>query len=123
MTAFAPRDPDWEARVRAALDAQTIMHTLGIRIAALEPGFCELRMPFRPDLAQQHGAFQAGVVSILADNAGGFAAHSLMPAGSEVMAVEFKINFIAPAKGDEMIARGRVVKSGRTLTVARSTWR
>ena len=118
MTRFAPRDPNWEIRCHASFEAQPIARTLGIRIARLEPGVCEMRMAFRPELAQQHGFFHAGMVSMLADNAGGYAAYTLMPAGSEVLAVEFKINLMAPAKGEEMIARARVAKSGRTLTVS-----
>ncbi|MCG5242997.1 PaaI family thioesterase [Azospirillum doebereinerae] len=114
---FEPRDPDWEARCLASFEKQPICKTLGIELTGVEPGFCEMRIPFRADLTQQHGFFHAGMVSMLADNAGGYAAYSLMPAGAEVLAVEFKINLMAPAKGDVMVARARVVKSGRTLTV------
>jgi uncharacterized protein (TIGR00369 family) len=117
MARFEPRDPDWEARCRASFEQQTIARTLGIEMTRIEPGFCEMRMPFRADLTQQHGFFHAGMVATLADNAGGFAGYSLMPAGSEVLAVEFKVNFMSPAKGDVMIARGRVLKPGRTLMV------
>lgn len=118
MTAFKPRNPDWEAVTRATIDRQPIVHTMGMRLTAIEPGFVELRMTVDPRYAQQHGFVQAGIVSMLADNAGGFAALTLMPAGAEVLAVEFKINLMAPARGEEMIARARVVKSGRTLTVS-----
>ena len=117
MKRFEPRDPDWEARCRAKVDLQPIMRTLGIELTGLEPGFCEMRMPFRADLTQQHGFFHAGMVTTLADNAGGFAGYTLMPAGSEVLAVEFKVNLMSPAKGEAMIARARVLKPGRTLTV------
>lgn len=118
MTAFKPRNPDWEAVTRAHFDRQPIVHTMGMRLAVVEPGFVELRMTVDPRYAQHHGFVHAGIVSMLADNAGGFAALTLMPAGAEVLAVEFKINLMAPAKGEEMIARARVVKSGRTLTVS-----
>lgn len=117
VTDFKPRDPDWKARCLEAFEKQPIAKTLGISIATLEPGLCEMRLPFRAELTQQHGFFQAGIVAMLADNAGGWAAYTLMPPKSEVLAVEFKINLMAPAKGDEMIARARVVKSGRTLTI------
>lgn len=117
MTDYKPRDPDWKARCLAAFEKQPIAKALGISIASLEPGLCEMRLPFREELTQQHGYFQAGIVAMLADNAGGWAAYTLMPPKSEVLAVEFKINLMAPAKGDEMIARARVVKSGRTLTI------
>ncbi|KAA0683215.1 PaaI family thioesterase [Azospirillum brasilense] len=114
---FEPRDPDWEARCRASFEIQPICKTLGIELTWLEPGFCEMRLPFRADLTQQHGFFHAGMVSTLADNAGGYAGYTLMPAGSEVLAVEFKVNLMSPAKGEVMIARARVLKPGRTLTV------
>ncbi|MBP2233348.1 uncharacterized protein (TIGR00369 family) [Azospirillum agricola] len=118
MTAtFEPRDPDWKARCLASFERQPICRTLGIELTAVEPGFCEMRMPFREELTQQHGYFHAGMVSTLADNAGGYAAATLMPAGSDVLAVEFKINLMSPAKGDVMIARARVVKPGRTLVI------
>ncbi|ALG70583.1 thioesterase [Azospirillum thiophilum] len=114
---FEPRAADWKARCLASFEQQPICRTLGIELAAIEPGFCEMRLPFRADLTQQHGFFHAGMVSTLADNAGGYAALSLMPAGAEVLAVEFKINLMSPAKGDVMIARARVVKPGRTLVI------
>ncbi|HYD69787.1 PaaI family thioesterase [Azospirillum sp.] len=117
MSRYEPRDPDWQARCLASFERQPIARAFGIALARVEPGFCEMRMPFHPELTQQHGYFHAGVVATLADNAGGYAAYTLMPAGSEVLAVEFKINLMAPAKGEAMIARGRVQKSGRTLTV------
>ncbi|MCW2237684.1 PaaI family thioesterase [Azospirillum canadense] len=112
-----PRDPKWEARCRASFERQPICRTLGIELTRVEPGFCEMRMPFNPLLTQQHGYFHAGMVSTLADNAGGYAALSLTSPGSEVLAVEFKINLMSPAKGEVMIARARVLKAGRTLAV------
>ncbi|BAI71093.1 hypothetical protein AZL_004550 [Azospirillum sp. B510] len=114
---FEPRTPDWKARCLTSFEQQPICRTLGIEMAAMEPGFCEMRLPFRADLTQQHGFFHAGMVSTLADNAGGYAALTLMPAGAEVLAVEFKINLMSPAKGEVMIARARVVKPGRTLVI------
>lgn len=112
-----PRDPDWEARCRASFERQPICRTLGIEMTRVEPGFCEMRMPFNPALTQQHGYFHAGMVSTLADNAGGYAALSLTAPGGEVLAVEFKINLMSPAKGEVMIARAQVRKAGRTLAV------
>lgn len=113
----APRDPNWEARVRDILARQPIVAALDMAVDSLSPGHCALSIAFRPEMAQQHGFFHAGVVATLADNAGGMAAASMMPPGSEVLAVEFKINFLAPAKGERMRARADVVKSGRTLTI------
>jgi len=93
------------------------MTLLGAAITRIEPGLVEIEAPFRPDLTQQHGYFHAGVMSALADTAGGYAGYTLFPADSSVLTVEFKINLVAPAQGDRLSARGRVVKSGRTLTV------
>ena len=117
MSSHQPRDPDWQARCLASFERQPVARAFGISVVRVEPGFCEMRMPFHPELTQQNGYFHAGVVTTLADNAGGYAAYTLMPAGSDVLAVEFKVNLMAPAKGEVMIARGRVQKSGRTLTV------
>lgn len=114
---FEPRDPDWQARCHAHFDRQPIARTLGLRLTAVEPGFVEMRMAFQPELTQQHGYFHAGMVATLADNAGGMSALTLMPPGAEVLAVEFKLNLMSPAKGEEMIARARVVKPGRTLVI------
>ena len=117
MSTVKPRDPNWDARCRAVFENQPIVHTLGIMMEKLEPGFCEMRMPFRPDLTQQTGYLHAGIVATLADNAAGLAACSLMSADAQPLAIEFKINLMAPAKGELLIARARVLKSGHTLTV------
>lgn len=114
---FDPRDPDWRARCLASFEQQPIRKAFGIVMTTIEPGFCEMRMPFRADLTQQQGFFHAGIVSTLADNAGGMSAYTLMPAGAAILGVEFKVNFMSPAKGDVMIARARVVKPGRTLII------
>lgn len=93
------------------------MAHLGARLERVEPGLVEIALPFRPELGQQHGYFHAGVVATVADSAAGYAAFSLMPAESSVLSVEFKVNLLAPADGQRLIARGIVVRSGRTLTV------
>jgi uncharacterized protein (TIGR00369 family) len=93
------------------------MATIGARIAALAPGMCELELPFRADLCQQHAFVHGGVIAALGDTAGGFAAATLMPADAAVLTVEFKINLIAPAEGERFRARGEIVRAGRTLTV------
>jgi len=108
---------DCEARVRASFARQTAMATLGVTIAHVAPGEVELRMPYRADLAQQHGYLHAGVVATLADTASGYAAYTLMPPGADVVSVEFKLNLLAPALGDAFTARARVKRSGRTLSV------
>jgi len=112
-----PADPDFAARVRESFARQGFMALLGATITRVEPGLVEIEAPFRGDLTQQHGYFHAGVTSALADTAGGYAGYTLFPADSSVLTVEFKINLLAPAQGDRLSARGRVVKSGRTLTI------
>ncbi|HEU4557655.1 MAG TPA: PaaI family thioesterase [Longimicrobium sp.] len=108
---------DCEARVRESFARQTAMSTLGVQVARVAPGEVDLRMAHRPELAQQHGYLHAGIVSALADTACGYAAYTLMPPGAAVVSVEFKLNLMAPAVGDAFIARARVKKAGRTLTV------
>jgi uncharacterized protein (TIGR00369 family) len=114
---FTPKDPDFEARVRASFGRQGIMTLIGARLIRVAPGWVEIELPFRADLTQQHGFFHAGITSTIADSAGGYAAYSLMPAGTSVLTTEFKINLLAPADGELLRARGRVIKPGRTLTV------
>jgi uncharacterized protein (TIGR00369 family) len=114
---MTPRDPDYVARVRASFAQQGIMGLLGATLSRIEPCLCEIRLPFRPDLTQQHGYFHAGVTSTIADSAGGYAGFSLFAPDAQVLTVEFKINLLAPADGDLLIATGRVIRSGRTLTI------
>jgi uncharacterized protein (TIGR00369 family) len=102
---------------RQSFDRQGAMHTLGASLARVSEGFCEITLPFRPELSQQHGFFHAGVVSTIADTAGGFAAFTLFPEGSSVLTVEFKINLLAPADGEHLRATGKIIKHGKTLTV------
>jgi uncharacterized protein (TIGR00369 family) len=117
--ASAPADPAWEAHVRASFARQGAMALLGAAIEELAPGVCAVGAAYRSELAQQHGFFHAGITSAIADSAGGYAALTLFPPGSDVLTVEFKINLIAPAHGDALRARGEVVRSGRTLTICR----
>jgi uncharacterized protein (TIGR00369 family) len=115
-----PRNPGFEQAVRDSFAAQQLMGTIGARLARVVAGEVEIRVPFRPDLTQQHGFLHAGVVTSALDSACGYAAFSLMPAGAGVLSVEFKTNLLAPARGDELIARGRVVRAGRTVTVCQA---
>ena len=108
---------DCDARVRASFAKQAAMATIGAEVAHVAPGEVDLRMAYRPELTQQHGFLHAGIVGTLADSAAGYAAYTLMPPGAGVVSVEFKLNLMAPAVGDAFIARGRVKKAGRTLTV------
>lgn len=112
-----PRDPRFEARVRASFERQAVMHTIGARLVRVEPGSVEIELPFRADLTQQHGFLHAGIVTTVLDSACGYAALSVMPAGAAVLSVEFKINLLAPAAGERVRAVARVVKPGRTLVV------
>ncbi|MEA3166437.1 MAG: hypothetical protein QOJ26_1309 [Thermoplasmata archaeon] len=112
-----PRDPEFEAKVRDSFARQGIMKHLGAQLETVEPGLVEISLPYRRELSQQHDYFHAGVVATIADSAAGYSAFSLMPAGSSVLSVEFKVNLIAPADGSRLIARGKVVRSGRTITV------
>lgn len=120
MTAFEPRDPDWEARVRRSFARQPFMGHLGASLSHLAPGEVDIAMPHRSELTQQHGFFHAGSTTSIADSAAGYAALSLYPAGTGVLSTEFKINLLNPGKGEKLVARGRVIKPGRTLTICRS---
>lgn len=95
------------------------MKLIGAELQRIEPGIIEIKLPYRPDLCQQHGYVHAGIVTAIADTACGFAAFSLMPAGCGVLSVEFKVNLLRPARGTHFVARGEVIKAGRTLTVVR----
>ena len=106
-----------EKRVRDSFARQTAMETIGASIAKVEPGEVTIELPFRPDLTQQHGFIHAGVVTMIVDTACGYAALTRMPASAAVLSAEYKINFLSPAEGEKLIARGRVLKPGRTLTV------
>jgi uncharacterized protein (TIGR00369 family) len=107
-------------RIRLSFSKQGLMTTLGAALGAISPGAVEIILRPSPAISQQHGFVHAGAVSAIADSAGGYAALSLMPAGRGVLTTEFKINLIAPAAGERIIARGRVVKPGRTLTVVQT---
>jgi len=112
-----PIDPNFAYRVRDSFAKQRVMRSLGIEITRLEAGEIELAMPYDAAFTQQHGFLHAGIVSTALDTACGYAAFSMMPAGASVLTVEFKINLLAPAKGDRFMFRGHVVKPGRTITV------
>jgi uncharacterized protein (TIGR00369 family) len=110
-------DPEVEQLVRESFGRQGLMRHLGASMTDVRSGEVRIRMPFKPELTQQHGFFHAGGTSAIADTAGGYAGLTVFPRGSAVLTVEFKINLLAPAKGAALVAVGRVLKSGRTLTV------
>ena len=115
--AFAPPNPDYAARTRDSFARQPAMALIGAAITALEPGFCEVTLPHRHDLTQQHGFIHGGVTGMLADSASGYAGFTLMPLDASPLTVEYKINMLNPAHGDKLIARARVVKAGKTLVI------
>lgn len=113
-------DPEAERRVRESFARQAFVLHLGGTMEALAPGRAVLRLPFRPELAQQHGFFHAGALTTLADTAAGYAAFTLMPEGAAVLTVEFKVNLLRPGRGTATIARAEVLKPGRTLMAVRA---
>jgi uncharacterized protein (TIGR00369 family) len=112
-----PRDPDFEARVRASFARQQFMTALGAQLERILPGEVIVALPFRPELTQQHGFLHAGAVTAVVDSACGYAALTLMEPGAAVLSVEFKVNLLEPAAGARFLAVGRVLRSGRTLSV------
>jgi uncharacterized protein (TIGR00369 family) len=117
LPVFEPRDPDYVQRVRASFERQAAMCTLGASLAAVRPGQVEITLPWSEPLTQQHGFLHAGMVSTALDSACGYAGFSLMPADAAVLTIEFKINLLAPAKGETFRMVGTVIKPGRTVTV------
>jgi uncharacterized protein (TIGR00369 family) len=116
---FEPADPAFATRVQESFARQGAMTTVGARLVAVEPGYCAIALAPSPALSQQHGFVHAGVVAMIVDSAGGYAGYTLFPASASVLTVEFKLNLLAPAQGDRIVAEGFVVKSGRTLTITR----
>ena len=117
-TQFQPKDPAYAARVRASFARQKAMDLIGARLTVVEPGYTEIALAYRDDLTQQKGFVHGGILGMIADSACGYAAYSLMPATSSLVTVEYKINILAPARRD-LVARGQVIRPGRTLTVTR----
>lgn len=117
---MSPLNPSFAEDVARSFVRQPIMSLIGARLSLVEPGVVEITLPYRAELAQQHGYLHAGVVTTIADSACGYAAYSMMPAGSEVLSVEFKVNLLRPAQGETFVARAEVIKAGRTLTVVRA---
>jgi uncharacterized protein (TIGR00369 family) len=116
---FQPQDPDFAARVRASFARQKAMVLIGARLSIVEPGYTEVTLAYRDDLTQQKAYIHGGILGMIADSACGYAAYSLMPASASLVTVEYKINILAPAKTD-LVARGQVIRPGRTLTVTRA---
>ncbi len=119
MAALRTLPPGKEDEVRASFARQGLMRAIGAELVALAPGRCTLELPFSDAVGQQRGFFHGGVVGALADTAGGYACLTLLPPGSEVLSLEYKINFLRPAAGRRLVAEGTVLRAGRSVAVAR----
>ncbi|HEU4768854.1 MAG TPA: PaaI family thioesterase [Pyrinomonadaceae bacterium] len=120
MTIKRATNPAFADEIRESFSQQTIMDLIGGELTLIEPGVIEISLGYRSDLTQQNGYVHAGIITTIADSACGYAAYSLMPPESDVLAVEFKVNLLRPAKGDRFVARAEVIKPGKTLTVVRA---
>ena len=114
---FEPKDENFVEKVRESFASQTMMKFIGAEITRLEAGAIDIKLPYRKDLTQQNGFLHAGIITTIADSACGYAAFSLMPEGAEVLSVEFKVNLLSPAIGEEFVAEARVLRAGKTLTI------
>lgn len=117
---IAARNPSFAEEVKKSFAAQSIMQLIGAKLTLVEPGVVEITLPYRKDLTQQDGYLHAGIITTIADSAAGYAAFSIMPAGSGVLSVEFKVNLLRPAQGESFLARAEILKPGKTLTVVRA---
>ena len=113
-------DPAYASRVRVSFAKQALMRTIGAQLDEVAPGRVVVRLPFRDDLTQQHGFLHAGTIAAVADSACGYAALTLMPADAAVLSIEFKVNMLAPAKGEALLARAEVIRPGRNIMVCRA---
>jgi uncharacterized protein (TIGR00369 family) len=116
---FKPADPSYADRVRSSFTRQKAMALVGAELIAVAPGYCAIALTPRPEVTQQHGYVHAGVVATIVDSAGGYAGFTLFPTEASVLTVEYKLNLLAPAEGDRLVAEGFVVKPGRTLVITR----
>src|SRR5262245_36442866 len=116
---FQPANPGYAGRVRSSFARQQAMTLVGAELVAIEAGYCAIALVPRPEVTQQHGYVHAGVVATIVDSAGGYAGFTLFPTDASVLTVEYKLNLLAPAEGDRLVAEGFVVKPGRTLVITR----
>jgi uncharacterized protein (TIGR00369 family) len=116
---FEPTFDGYAERVRESFGRQGAMALIGAELVAVEPGYCAIALVPRPQTSQQHGYVHAGILAALVDSAGGYAGYTLFPAGASVLTVEYKLNLLAPAQGERIVAEGFVVKPGRTLAITR----
>lgn len=115
-----PLDPDFEKKIRHSFEYQGLK-ALGGELPEIRPGFVEAHLPFSDYVKQQHGLFHGGMVAMVADSASGYATYTVLEPGEECVSAEFKINFLRPAKGSRLIARGQVLKVGKMLVIAEAT--
>ena len=116
---FKPAFAGYAERARSSFARQGAMALIGAQMVDVRPGYCAIAITPRPEITQQHGYVHAGIVGAIVDSAGGYAGYTLFPEDSSVLTVEFKLNLLAPAAGDRLVAEGRVVKAGRTLAITR----
>ena len=116
---FTPAFAGYAERARSSFARQGAMALIGAQIVDVRPGYCAIAITPRPEIAQQHGYVHAGIIGAIVDSAGGYAGYTLFPEDSSVLTVEFKLNLLAPAAGDRLVAEGHVVKAGRTLAITR----
>lgn len=117
MESLQPQYAAYESRVRESFARQPVMQLIGASLRRVEPGEIDIELPYRHDLTQQNGYLHAGILTTVADSACGYAAYTLMPAGADVLSVEFKVNLLRPAMGEMFVSEARVIKAGKTLTV------
>src|SRR5437868_15548361 len=118
-TTFTPAFAGYAERARSSFARQGAMALIGAQIVDVRPGYCAIAIKPRPEIAQQHGYVHAGIVSAIVDSAGGYAGFTLFPEDSSVLTVEYKLNLVAPASGEQLVAEAEVVKPGRTLAITR----
>ena len=114
------QDPQFAERVRASFERQQAMALIGASLPVIEPGYTEIHLPYRPEVTQQHGYIHGGVVGMIADSAAGYAASTLTAHETGVLTVEYKLNLVAPAEAQLLIAEGSVIRYGRTLIVTKA---
>ena len=117
MNKFQPSDPNYESRIRSSFDKQEAMKTIGANLVKVLPGEVHIEFSFIESLTQQHGYIHGGIIASVVDTACGYAACTLMSVDSEVLTIEYKVNFMSPAKGNRFKGIGRVLKPGRNITV------
>jgi uncharacterized protein (TIGR00369 family) len=117
---FEPKFSGYQQKIEDSFQRQKFMETIHAKLISVQPGFCEIHIPYDEKLTQQHGFYHGGVIGTLADNTAGYAAFTLLEEESSILSVEFKLNILAPANGDLLIGKANVLKSGRTLTICRS---